>query len=89
MTTSDLLRLAWDHREAIAGAVLTLLGWSAKPPAWLVRLRRFPFACTATVLRWSARILDGVAGLEHPSTEAPSASHPEAAGTTTTEKETL
>jgi hypothetical protein len=82
-----LLQIAWDHRDTVVTAVLGLLGWSSQPPRLLVWLRRFPFARAAAVLRWSARILDGVAGLEHPSTEAPSAPHPEAAGTTTNEKE--
>ena len=88
MTKTALLRLAWDYKEAIAGIVATLLGWSAPTPRWLVRLRCFPFARIAAVLRWLARILDGVAGLKvQSSTEAPSAPHPEAAGTTSEPKE--
>ena len=84
MTTSDLTAWAWAHKEGIIGTIGILLGWSAHPPTWLVRLRQLPFARAAAVLRWTAGLLDTIAKdvSSHPS-EAPSAL-PTGAATTTT-----
>jgi hypothetical protein len=30
----------YTHREAVAGGIIALLGWSADPPPWAVRARR-------------------------------------------------
>jgi len=84
MTSSDLTAWAWAHKEGIIGTIGILLGWSAHPPTWLVRLRCFPFARAAAVLRWIATGLVVIAGEVHSeTTEAPSAL-PTGAGPTTT-----
>jgi hypothetical protein len=84
MTPHDLAILAWDHRDTIVTAVLGILGWSAHPPAILVRLRRLPFQRAASVCRGAACVLDWLAGEVHSRpTGAPSAL-PVGAGPTTT-----
>jgi hypothetical protein len=62
MTLHDLALLAWDHRDTIVTALLGILGWSSNPPAFLVRLRRLPFARAAAVCRGTACFLDWIAG---------------------------
>lgn len=86
--TSDLAAYAYAHRDAIWAVVAFLLG-SANPPRWLVRIRQFPFARAASVLRVLAMGLEWIAGEVdlHP-TVAPSALPTGAAPTTTTSTET-
>lgn len=83
MTTSDFLALTYDHRD-VAWIVAALLGWSARPPRWLVWLRRLPLAGIASVLEWTAqglRFISGEVSSKHQA-EAPSSPHPEVAGNT-------
>jgi hypothetical protein len=89
MTPHDLTTWAWEHKEGIVGVIGIVMGWSAHPPRWLVRLRQLPFARAAAVLRWVADHLDWIAGEISPRpTEAPSAPPTGAASTATTTSET-
>ncbi len=88
MTTTELTTWAWDHRDTIVTALLGILGWSSRPPAFLVRLRRFPFARAAGVCRGAACFLDWIAGeVSSCPSGAPSALPTGAAPTTTTPTE--
>jgi len=84
MTSHDLALLAWDHRDTIVAGILGILGWSAHPPALLVRLRRLPFQRAASVCRGAVCVLDWLAGVSSRPTEAPSAPPMGAVPTTTT-----
>jgi hypothetical protein len=65
VTLHDLATLVYAHREAIIGGALAVLGYSANPPPWAIKVRRF-IACLRKVPSTNPEIPEAAPITERP-----------------------